>query len=82
MQTTLHSHGNTALDYQPKKCFVLVEWHLNLHLALENKWLLFCRLAVIDLVVAMAPFVDEASMTQTFSLIKPFVEVRIFLLLF
>uniref|UniRef100_A0A672PV44 Uncharacterized protein n=1 Tax=Sinocyclocheilus grahami TaxID=75366 RepID=A0A672PV44_SINGR len=50
----------------------LMEWHLNLHLALENKWLLFCRLAVIDLIVAMAPFADEASMTQTFSLIKPF----------
>uniref|UniRef100_A0A8C2FHT3 Ribosomal RNA processing 12 homolog n=1 Tax=Cyprinus carpio TaxID=7962 RepID=A0A8C2FHT3_CYPCA len=27
----------------------------------------FTRLAVIDLIVAMAPFVDEASMTQTFS---------------
>uniref|UniRef100_A0A8C1BDW0 Ribosomal RNA processing 12 homolog n=2 Tax=Cyprinus carpio TaxID=7962 RepID=A0A8C1BDW0_CYPCA len=36
----------------------------------------FTRLAVIDLIVAMAPFVDEASMTQTFSLIKPFVESK------
>ncbi|KAF4105889.1 RRP12-like protein [Onychostoma macrolepis] len=34
----------------------------------------FTRPAVIDLIVAMAPFADEASMTQTFSLIKPFVE--------
>uniref|UniRef100_A0A673H633 Uncharacterized protein n=1 Tax=Sinocyclocheilus rhinocerous TaxID=307959 RepID=A0A673H633_9TELE len=41
-----------------------------------NSWLLFCRLAVIDLIVAMAPFADEASMTQTFSLIKPFVESK------
>lgn len=36
----------------------------------------FTRLSVIDLIVAMAPFVDEASMTQTFSLIKPFVESK------
>uniref|UniRef100_A0A672PW35 Uncharacterized protein n=1 Tax=Sinocyclocheilus grahami TaxID=75366 RepID=A0A672PW35_SINGR len=36
----------------------------------------FTRLAVIDLIVAMAPFADEASMTQTFSLIKPFVESK------
>uniref|UniRef100_A0A673H6J2 Uncharacterized protein n=1 Tax=Sinocyclocheilus rhinocerous TaxID=307959 RepID=A0A673H6J2_9TELE len=42
----------------------------------EQAWLLFCRLAVIDLIVAMAPFADEASMTQTFSLIKPFVESK------
>lgn len=55
---------------------------IGLHLALENKWLIFCRLAVIDLIVAMAPFVDEPSMTQTFELIKPLVEVRIFLLPF
>ncbi|XP_052428991.1 RRP12-like protein [Carassius gibelio] len=36
----------------------------------------FTRLSVIDLIVAMAPCVDEASMTQTFSLIKPFVESK------
>ncbi|XP_067276745.1 RRP12-like protein [Pseudorasbora parva] len=36
----------------------------------------FTRLAVIDLIVAMAPFVDEQSMTQTFELIKPFVESK------
>uniref|UniRef100_A0A671R9B9 Uncharacterized protein n=1 Tax=Sinocyclocheilus anshuiensis TaxID=1608454 RepID=A0A671R9B9_9TELE len=36
----------------------------------------FTRLAVIDLIVAMAPFTDEVSMTQTFSLIKPFVESK------
>lgn len=53
-----------------------------LYFALENEWLIFYRLAVIDLIVAMAPFVDEPSMTQTFELIKPFVEVRIFLLPF
>ncbi|KAI2657902.1 RRP12-like protein [Labeo rohita] len=38
----------------------------------------FTRLAVIDLIIAMAPFVDEASMTQTFNLIKPFVESKDF----
>lgn len=37
----------------------------------------FYRLAVMDLIVAMAPFVDEASMTQTYELIKPFLEVGI-----
>uniref|UniRef100_A0A8C1CWC5 Ribosomal RNA processing 12 homolog n=1 Tax=Cyprinus carpio carpio TaxID=630221 RepID=A0A8C1CWC5_CYPCA len=37
----------------------------------------FTRLAVIDLIVAMAPFVDEASMTQTFSLLKPFVASKV-----
>ncbi|XP_051504404.1 RRP12-like protein [Myxocyprinus asiaticus] len=36
----------------------------------------FTRLAVMDLIVAMAPFVDEASMTQTFELIKPFLESK------
>ncbi|XP_048061220.1 RRP12-like protein [Megalobrama amblycephala] len=36
----------------------------------------FTRLAVIDLIVAMAPFVDEPSMTQTFEFIKPFVESK------
>ncbi|XDV50459.1 hypothetical protein PO909_019515 [Leuciscus waleckii] len=36
----------------------------------------FTRLAVIDLIVAMAPFVDEPSMTQTFELIKPLVESK------
>ncbi|XP_030626814.1 RRP12-like protein isoform X2 [Chanos chanos] len=34
----------------------------------------FTRLAVMDLVVAMAPFVDETSMTKTFELIKPYLE--------
>ncbi|KAI7805897.1 RRP12-like protein [Triplophysa rosa] len=36
----------------------------------------FTRLAVMDLIVAMAPFVDEASMTQTYELIKPFLESK------
>ncbi|KAM9365254.1 RRP12-like protein [Pholidichthys leucotaenia] len=36
----------------------------------------FTRLAVMDLVVAMAPFVDEASMTKTFELIKPHLETK------
>ncbi|NP_001025447.1 RRP12-like protein [Danio rerio] len=36
----------------------------------------FTRLAVIDLVVAMAPFVDEASMSQILEFIKPFVESK------
>ncbi|XP_073689985.1 RRP12-like protein [Garra rufa] len=34
----------------------------------------FTRLAVIDLIIAMAPFADEETLTQTFNLIKPFVE--------
>lgn len=36
----------------------------------------FTRLAVMDLIVALAPFVDEASMTQTYELIKPFLESK------
>nr|XP_055026488.1 RRP12-like protein [Misgurnus anguillicaudatus] len=36
----------------------------------------FTRLAVMDLIVAMAPFVDKASMTQTYELIKPFLESK------
>lgn len=30
----------------------------------------------MDLVVAMAPFVDESTMTKTFELIRPYLEVR------
>uniref|UniRef100_A0A3Q3GXS2 Ribosomal RNA processing 12 homolog n=1 Tax=Kryptolebias marmoratus TaxID=37003 RepID=A0A3Q3GXS2_KRYMA len=36
----------------------------------------FTRLAVMDLVVAMAPFVDEVTMTKTFELIRPYLEVK------
>ncbi|XP_043111552.1 RRP12-like protein [Puntigrus tetrazona] len=36
----------------------------------------FTRLAVIDLIGAMAPIVDEASMTQILNLIEPFVESK------
>uniref|UniRef100_A0A1A8EZW3 Ribosomal RNA processing 12 homolog n=1 Tax=Nothobranchius korthausae TaxID=1143690 RepID=A0A1A8EZW3_9TELE len=36
----------------------------------------FIRLSVMDLVVAMAPFVDEANMTKTFQLIRPYLEVK------
>ncbi|XP_041921252.1 RRP12-like protein isoform X3 [Alosa sapidissima] len=36
----------------------------------------FTRLAVMDLVVAMAPCVDEATMTQTYELIKPYLESK------
>ncbi|XP_013887776.1 RRP12-like protein [Austrofundulus limnaeus] len=36
----------------------------------------FTRLAVMDLVVAMAPFVDELSMTKTFELIRPYLEAK------
>uniref|UniRef100_A0AAQ5YAN6 Ribosomal RNA-processing protein 12-like conserved domain-containing protein n=1 Tax=Amphiprion ocellaris TaxID=80972 RepID=A0AAQ5YAN6_AMPOC len=36
----------------------------------------FTRLSVMDLVVAMAPCVDEASMTQTFELIRPYLETK------
>lgn len=31
---------------------------------------------MMDLVVAMAPFADEATMTKTFELIRPHLEVR------
>lgn len=34
------------------------------------------RLAMMDLVIAMTPFVDEASLTKTFELIRPYLEVR------
>lgn len=34
------------------------------------------RLSMMDLVVAMAPLVDEATMTKTFELIRPHLEVR------
>ncbi|XP_058507007.1 RRP12-like protein isoform X2 [Solea solea] len=36
----------------------------------------FTRLAMMDLVVAMAPFVDEVTMTKTFELIRPFLETK------
>ncbi|XP_024153489.1 RRP12-like protein isoform X2 [Oryzias melastigma] len=36
----------------------------------------FIRLSVMDLVVAMTPFVDEATMTKTFELIRPYLEVK------
>lgn len=34
------------------------------------------RLAMMDLVIAMTPYVDEASLTKTFALIRPYLEVR------
>lgn len=36
----------------------------------------FTRLSMMDLVVAMAPSVDEATMTKTFELIKPYLETK------
>uniref|UniRef100_A0A1A7YHG6 Ribosomal RNA processing 12 homolog n=1 Tax=Iconisemion striatum TaxID=60296 RepID=A0A1A7YHG6_9TELE len=36
----------------------------------------FIRLSVMDLVVAMAPFVDEVNMTKTFELIQPYLEAK------
>uniref|UniRef100_A0A672G431 Uncharacterized protein n=1 Tax=Salarias fasciatus TaxID=181472 RepID=A0A672G431_SALFA len=36
----------------------------------------FTRLSVMDLVIAMAPFVDESTMTKTFELIKPYFEKK------
>ncbi|XP_029305253.1 RRP12-like protein [Cottoperca gobio] len=36
----------------------------------------FTRLSMMDLVVAMAPAVDEVTMTKTFELIKPYLEVK------
>lgn len=34
------------------------------------------RLAMMDLVVAMVAFVDRDTMTKTFALIRPYLEVR------
>lgn len=31
---------------------------------------------MMDLVIAMTPFVDEASLTKAFELIRPYLEVR------
>lgn len=31
---------------------------------------------MMDLVIAMAPFVDEAALTKTFELIRPYLEAR------
>ncbi|KAG5831684.1 hypothetical protein ANANG_G00306350 [Anguilla anguilla] len=36
----------------------------------------FTRLSVMDLIVAMAPFVDEATMTKTYELMKPYLESK------
>ncbi|KAJ8418157.1 hypothetical protein AAFF_G00138660 [Aldrovandia affinis] len=36
----------------------------------------FTRLSVMDLVVAMAPCVDEATMTQTYELMRPYLESK------
>ncbi|KAK5616046.1 pre-rRNA processing protein [Crenichthys baileyi] len=36
----------------------------------------FTRLAVMDLVVAMAPFVDESTMAKTFELMRPYLEAK------
>lgn len=36
----------------------------------------FTRLSMMDLVVAMAPFVDEVTMTKTFELIRPYLETK------
>ncbi|KAK2824260.1 hypothetical protein Q5P01_021435 [Channa striata] len=36
----------------------------------------FTRLAMMDLVVAMAPFVDELTMTKTLELIRPYLETK------
>lgn len=38
--------------------------------------MLSLRLAMMDLMIAMTPFVDEASLTKTFELIRPYLEVR------
>uniref|UniRef100_A0A7N8WWX9 Ribosomal RNA processing 12 homolog n=1 Tax=Mastacembelus armatus TaxID=205130 RepID=A0A7N8WWX9_9TELE len=37
----------------------------------------FTRLSMMDLLVAMAPFVDAVTMTKTFELIRPYLEVRV-----
>lgn len=51
------------------------------HPPLSNWFFLFWlylhfSLSVMDLVVAMAPCVDEVTMTKTFELIRPYLEVR------
>uniref|UniRef100_A0A8C5B503 Ribosomal RNA processing 12 homolog n=1 Tax=Gadus morhua TaxID=8049 RepID=A0A8C5B503_GADMO len=43
---------------------------------LGNKENEFTRLSVMDLVVAMAPCVDEGNMTKTYELIKPYLETK------
>ncbi|CAL8284031.1 unnamed protein product [Arctogadus glacialis] len=43
---------------------------------LGNKENEFTRLSVMDLVVAMAPCVDEGTMTKTYELIKPYLETK------
>ncbi|XP_072293683.1 RRP12-like protein [Eucyclogobius newberryi] len=36
----------------------------------------FTRLSMMDLIVAMAPLVDEATMTKTFEFTKPYLEIK------
>lgn len=36
----------------------------------------FTRLSMMDLIVAMAPLVDEATLTKTFDFIKPYLEIK------
>ncbi|XP_061545527.1 LOW QUALITY PROTEIN: RRP12-like protein [Phycodurus eques] len=36
----------------------------------------FTRLSMMDLVVAMAPFLDQLTMTKTFELIRPYLEIK------
>ncbi|MBN3295832.1 RRP12 protein, partial [Amia calva] len=36
----------------------------------------FTRLSVMDLIVALAPFVDESTMTKTYELIRPYLESK------
>ncbi|XP_019948079.1 RRP12-like protein [Paralichthys olivaceus] len=36
----------------------------------------FTRMSMMDLMVAMAPFVDELTMTKTFELIRPYLETK------
>ncbi|XP_077469171.1 RRP12-like protein [Stigmatopora argus] len=36
----------------------------------------FTRLSMLDLVVAMAPFLDQLNMTKTFQLIRPYLEMK------
>ncbi|XP_057703940.1 RRP12-like protein [Corythoichthys intestinalis] len=36
----------------------------------------FTRLSMLDLIVAMAPFLDQLTMTKTFELIRPYLEMK------
>lgn len=46
-----------------------------MRLVISDCYLFLPRLTVMDLVVAMSAFVDEEAMAQTYTQIKPYLEV-------